>query len=67
MKPQWWVFVMKSGVVEKFYGTELREQADTFQVYNERLMTGFVQKNEVMNRWAQEQKPTDPENGPSPH
>lgn len=61
MKPRWWVFVMKSGAIEKFYGTELREEPDTFEVYNERLMTGFVQKNEVADRWAQEQETSERE------
>lgn len=60
-RPIWWVFKMRSGAIEKFYGTALRERGDTFEVYNENIMTGFVSKSEVVDRWAQDQQTSERE------
>jgi hypothetical protein len=65
--PVWWVFRMGSGKIEKIYGTDLKEQAGTFEIYNGLIMTGSVPKAKVVDRWAQAQETTDREDPPSPH
>ncbi len=54
--PAYWVFVMKSGDIEKFYGTRLEIEPDTCSVYNERIITGFVKRAEVVDHWAQDEQ-----------
>lgn len=38
----------------KHFGTELRDRENVFEVYNENIMTGFVNKDEIVDRWAQD-------------
>jgi hypothetical protein len=55
---RWYVFVLKSGKVEKREGTDLRDEPDHLTVYNERLCILTVPKSEIVDRWAQDEQVT---------
>jgi hypothetical protein len=53
---RWYVFVLKSGKVEKCQGTDLRDTPDYLTVYNEHICTLAAPKSEIVDRWAQDQQ-----------
>ncbi len=54
----WYVFVMKSGSVERCIGTRLEENGDLLEVYDQTVRTLSVQKSDVVDRWIQERRVT---------
>jgi len=56
MQYLWWRFRLKSGRIEKAWGTELRDEGHLFSVWNECICTFCVPKIEVLDRWAQEEQ-----------
>ncbi len=52
----WYVFRLKSGKIEKAWGTELRDEGQIFSVLNEGVCNLCVPKTEIVDRWAQEEQ-----------
>ena len=55
---EWYVFVTKTGSVERCIGTRLKEDGDLLEVYDQRVLTLSVQKSEIVDRWQQERRVT---------
>jgi hypothetical protein len=53
---QWYVFVMKTGSVERCIGTQLQEEGDLLEVYDQRVRTLSVQRSEIVDHWQQERR-----------
>lgn len=54
----WYVFVTKTGSVERSIGTRLEENGDFQEVYDQLLLTLSVQKSDVVDHWQQERRVT---------
>jgi hypothetical protein len=55
---QWYVFVMKTGSVERCIGTRLHEDGELLEVYDQDVRTLAVQRNQIVDRWQQERRVT---------
>jgi hypothetical protein len=55
---RWYVFVLKSGKVEKCEGTDLKDEPDHLTVYNEHVCVLTAPKSEIVDRWAQDEQVT---------
>jgi hypothetical protein len=54
----WYVFVMKTGSVERSIGTRLEENGELQEVYDQLRLTLSVQKGDVVDHWQQERRVT---------
>ena len=56
----WWGFKLKTGEIKKHYG-DLRDCGETYEVWNGLACNGSVRKNQILDRWAQDQETTERE------
>jgi hypothetical protein len=54
----WYIFVMKTGSIERSIGTRLEEKGDFLEVYDQLALTLSVQKSEVIDQWQQDRRVT---------
>jgi hypothetical protein len=47
---------MKTGSVERCIGTQLQEEGDLLEVYDQRVRTLSVQRSEIVDHWQQERR-----------
>ena len=54
----WYIFVMKTGSIERSIGTRLEGKGDFLEVYDQNQLTLSVQNSEVIDRCQQDRRVT---------